>query len=479
MSPLDRVGPVRFQPLEDELAPVVAYLYGHVLDAGCGSRDISAYLLGQDAHRITRYDLSSDDPAVVQGPLEAMSFPDASFDSALCNAVLEHVEDAQASMGELARVVRPGGHIVATVPFLQPHHADPADFRRYTAEGLARLGTDHGLECVVVNPVHSFAQTLGWLVWEYALEKGGRFRRLAARVFAYSISRVSHKTDWDLRHNANTFQAVFRKPLETGSGAIGDWTQHELPEEATRPPTMLIPDELRLLHHLAEECFAGEGAIVDAGAFLGGSTVALADGLRRNLARAGRPEEPLIHSFDRFRVEEYARAFFPAAPPVGASFREEFDRNIAPYAPLIEVHEGDIEGTSWTGGPIEILFVDIAKDWRVCDWITWEFFPHLIPGRSLVVQQDYLYAPGTGWLQVTMERYRDSFEYVCDTGINSVVFKYVRPIPPEELSRNTVEELGATDRAALMHAAARRFNPAQQAVLAAARDDLLARSVDA
>ena len=36
---LVRVGPVHFQPLEQELEPVAKYFAGHVLNAGCGTRD--------------------------------------------------------------------------------------------------------------------------------------------------------------------------------------------------------------------------------------------------------------------------------------------------------------------------------------------------------------------------------------------------------------------------------------------------------
>ena len=39
-----RCGPVHFQPLEWELEPVAGYFRGHVLNAGCGDRDIGAYL---------------------------------------------------------------------------------------------------------------------------------------------------------------------------------------------------------------------------------------------------------------------------------------------------------------------------------------------------------------------------------------------------------------------------------------------------
>ena len=179
---LVRIGPVHFQTLEQELAPVTHYLTGHVLNAGAGARDIGPYLRRAGATQVTRYDLESSDPEVVIGPLEDIAFPDATFDSVLCNAVLEHVTDVDQAIHELARVVRPGGNLVVAIPFLQPYHACPGDYRRYTADGLAALGRSAGLEVVGILPVHSIAQTLGWILWEWALEKGGRLRKCGGLV---------------------------------------------------------------------------------------------------------------------------------------------------------------------------------------------------------------------------------------------------------------------------------------------------------
>jgi hypothetical protein len=467
MTPdLIRVGPVYFQSLESELAPVVAYLTGHVIDAGCGSRDISSHLLAAGARQVTRYDLGSDDPDVVVGPLEQMPFDDSSFDNALCNAVLEHVGDVERSMAELARVVRPGGHLVVTVPFLQPYHPCPGDYRRYTADGLCDLGRRAGLEVVAVLPVHSFAQTLGWLLWQHAQEGGGRIRQRLAWGAASVVSRMSYRTDHRRRSTANTFQAVFRRRLGGGEAVLGEWTAHAVPEPVGTAPTMLIPDEIRLLHHLAEHVYTGSGCIVDCGAFLGGSTIALADGLRRGLAALDEPERRLIHSFDRFEVEEYMRGdFFPVGTPVGTSFRDRFEATVRPYRGLIEVHPGDVTERAWSGEPIELLFIDVAKDPSVCDWVTRTLFPHLLPGRSIVVQQDYLFESWTAWLHVTMEHLADHFEYVCDTGQNSVVFRHTRPIPPERIAAGPVATLPRQEQQRLMDRAAARFPPAQRALL--------------
>jgi hypothetical protein len=465
---LVRVGPVHFQSLERELEPVAKYLTGRFLNAGAGTRDITAFLRSHGVTEITKYDIASSDPDVITGALESMPFDDASFDSVLCNAVLEHVEDAESAMREIARVVKRGGHVVAAVPFLQPYHPCPGDFRRYTADGLKQLGEAAGLELIEMLPVHSFAQTIGWLLVAYAEEKGGWLRRRVMGLIAYVITLFWNRTDAQLKRNANTYQAVFRRS-ESESVIGTTWRRTAVPVEIANVTTMLIPDELRLLHHLGRNYASGAGAIVDAGCFFGGSTVALASGLRRNPVRGLR-----IDSYDRFEVEEWTRGiYFPESTPAGTSFRDQFDRNVAPYADLINVHAGDITSQPWTGGPIEILFIDVAKNVEVCDWVTWQFFPHLIPGRSLVIQQDYLYHHWVAWLHVTMEYYADYFEYVCDTGINSVVFLNTKKIPEDVLRRDTVASLSIDEKRALMDRAASRFEGPKRELMLSAKAHFL------
>lgn len=65
-----------------------------------------------------------------------LRFPDESYDVVVCNAVLEHVASPEQAIGELRRVLRPGGRIWVEVPFNQPYHAAPADFWRVTPSGL-------------------------------------------------------------------------------------------------------------------------------------------------------------------------------------------------------------------------------------------------------------------------------------------------------------------------------------------------------
>lgn len=49
--------------------------------------------------------------------LRALTFPDAGFDAVVCLDVLEHIEAVDRALAEIARVLRPGGVLVATMPF--------------------------------------------------------------------------------------------------------------------------------------------------------------------------------------------------------------------------------------------------------------------------------------------------------------------------------------------------------------------------
>ncbi|MEK6541818.1 MAG: methyltransferase domain-containing protein [Pseudomonadota bacterium] len=205
-----RSGPVHFQSLERELLSVARYFDGAMLNAGCGNRDLGPWLAQHGVNATTNYDIASDLPGAIIGSLDALPFADATFDTILCNAVLEHVKHPEAVVAELARVLRPGGHVILAVPFLQPYHESPHDFRRYSSEGLVALGEAAGLRVVAINPVHSAAQTLGWIAWEIAKERG-RLARWLTWPIVYVWTRFSTRTDPRITRNANTFQIVFTK----------------------------------------------------------------------------------------------------------------------------------------------------------------------------------------------------------------------------------------------------------------------------
>jgi len=265
--------------------------------------------------------------------------------------------------------------------------------------------------------------------------------------------------------------SLFRKSNpRPESTPLPDWRGVALPAEVGRARTMLLKTEQQLLHGLARDHFRNEGVIVDAGCFLGGSTLALASGLRANPRFQANPRRDVVHSYDLFTVEPWTiGVYFPEDTPKTMSFEPVFRGNIAPFADLVAVHPGDVTKAPVPDGPIEILFVDLAKHWTVSDYVVRAFFPRLVPGRSIVIQQDYLYHEWNGWLPVTMEYFRDSFEMIDHTERNSVVFLYTQP-PPEGFSRDVIQGLSRGEMRALADRAIARFEPPQQKILRESRD---------
>src|SRR5262249_37872901 len=143
----------------------------------------------------------------------------------------------------------------------------------------------------------------------------------------------------------------------------------------------------------AAEDFKGVGAVVDLGCWLGSTTISLARGLDRNPRPNVRTSQ--VHAYDRFIWEEWMeeRYPFPGSKLLhpGDSFLDEFQRRTSEVAKRIRVYPGDLLRAEWNGGPIELLLVDAMKSWDLANAIVHVFFPKLIPGRSLILHQDFIH----------------------------------------------------------------------------------------
>jgi SAM-dependent methyltransferase len=203
--------PVNFLAIEEELKPISKYLQGNVLNAGCGDRDITKLLKGWHAEFVDNCDIQSSIPGAFQCDLAKIPKSDNFYDSILCNAVLEHVPDPESVMTEFHRLLKPGGYLAASVPFLQPFHPTPFDFRRYTQSGLQQLGSRHGFRLLEINPVHSLAQTVGWILWAHLEERKSYLGKLVLWLPIYLVTRLYQYPLQGGIYTANSFQAVFER----------------------------------------------------------------------------------------------------------------------------------------------------------------------------------------------------------------------------------------------------------------------------
>lgn len=73
---------------------------------------------------------------------------DNSYDVVLSGNVLEHIPKPWRWMPEVARVIKPGGHVITIVPVSWPFHEVPVDCWRVYPDGLSALYEDSGLDVV-------------------------------------------------------------------------------------------------------------------------------------------------------------------------------------------------------------------------------------------------------------------------------------------------------------------------------------------
>ncbi|WP_119680508.1 class I SAM-dependent methyltransferase [Indioceanicola profundi] len=123
-------------------------LDGRLLDVGCGSKPYRKLFSVSEYVGLEIESPSSRRAGNADFYYDGKQFPfdDASFDSILCNQVLEHVFDPQNFLSEIGRVLRPGGRLLLTIPFVWDEHEQPFDFARYSSFGLKSLLERHGFE---------------------------------------------------------------------------------------------------------------------------------------------------------------------------------------------------------------------------------------------------------------------------------------------------------------------------------------------
>jgi SAM-dependent methyltransferase len=189
------VSPDKLHALELVVPWIASYLSpgDRVLDVAGGSgvyasrivREASVEVVGLDiAEAVVRQRL--DDELLrwnVVGDMEALPFPDGSFDAAMALACLHHIPDPRPALDEAFRVLRPGGRLFSL---------DPNSLR------ARRAGT-----MPVEGFAHEFRVSVRWLAEQmrragFAIEEvrgRGLTMRAVAKVVRSPSLRVYHAGD--------------------------------------------------------------------------------------------------------------------------------------------------------------------------------------------------------------------------------------------------------------------------------------------
>ena len=217
------------------VASLGSQLGGRLLEVGCGAIPYKS-LLASHVRRHVASDRGRYHPAVeVVSDGASLGFRDASFDSVLCTQVLEHVPDAQAVLLEIARVLRPGGLALVTVPLNSGLHMIPDDYFRFTEYGLTVLCRHAGLQAEVIaergGRIAAAAQTI-LLIFENdrmpTHHLGAAVARRLIGAFCWFIRRCALPLDrqFPKRGNPLGYALLARKPdgspaSQRRSGGLG------------------------------------------------------------------------------------------------------------------------------------------------------------------------------------------------------------------------------------------------------------------
>lgn len=116
-----------------------------IVDIGAGGRRVRPNVVAVDVAPGPEVDVVGDIHAL---PLEA-----GRFDLAICTGTLNLCRDPRVALGEVARVLAPGGWLHIEVGMFQPYNPEPEDYWRFTRPGLNRLLEDCGFD-VLRSGVH-------------------------------------------------------------------------------------------------------------------------------------------------------------------------------------------------------------------------------------------------------------------------------------------------------------------------------------
>ena len=107
-----------------------------LLDCGCGYKT-KEYIEANP--RVINFEIVDYASTDVLGVGEKLPFADNTFEYIISSSVLEHVMDPFKCADEMRRVLKPGGKIMCSVPFLIPFHGYPHHYYNMTSQGLANL----------------------------------------------------------------------------------------------------------------------------------------------------------------------------------------------------------------------------------------------------------------------------------------------------------------------------------------------------
>lgn len=193
---------------------------GRVIDLGCGTAPYKVDILRKaDEYIGVDWENSPHDRGEVDvfaNLRERLPFDDGYADTVVAFQVMEHLPEPGFFLSECHRILRPGGALFLTVPFMWEIHDAPHDYYRFTRHGLEYLLKQAGFGEREVRETTGFWQTFSLKFNYHTARSAGRFRRFLWFPIWYLGQALAPVLDRYDGHPQETgsYSVIARKPAE-------------------------------------------------------------------------------------------------------------------------------------------------------------------------------------------------------------------------------------------------------------------------
>lgn len=193
-----------------------------VYDIGCGARPFKAPVEALGAV-YTGVDIADGfyNPALIDLVGSAYDVPVSAetVDAVISCQVMEHLERPQDALSEARRILKPGGLMFLSFPFLYPMHAAPRDFFRYTEFGMGALLREQNFEILDVRRIGGFWYLCGLWTGLYlqTFDRG-----LVRKIFL--VRALSGLVKWIFRALHELEGAALRAMKKDVAASRRNWT---------------------------------------------------------------------------------------------------------------------------------------------------------------------------------------------------------------------------------------------------------------
>lgn len=167
----------------------IPFLSGRLLDVGCGTKPYQQIVNVQEYLGLDVDNETTRMRGIADFFYDGFQFPfnSESFDSILCNQVLEHVFNPDQFLREISRVLRSKGKLLITVPFVWDEHEQPYDYARYSSFGLRSLLEKSGFKIIEQKKLGGNAALLFQLVNAYLFKVTQKWPRILKLFFVVTV----------------------------------------------------------------------------------------------------------------------------------------------------------------------------------------------------------------------------------------------------------------------------------------------------